>query len=97
MSRSILVNFPVRLQFNIIFTYIYTTHQQMNKIKTFLTDSQPEYVISMCYNESPFVAHVIASHSLFRIKRKHAVLLASFTLKWRVWLVNFTTWCQNGS
>ena len=49
---GILVNFPVRLQFYIIFTYIYTTHQKMSKIKTFLTDSQPGYVLSMflvCY------------------------------------------------
>ena len=50
------------------------------------------YEKGKCYNKSRFVAHVIASHSLFGIKTKHAVLLASFTSKWRVWLVNFTTW-----
>ena len=48
MSLSIWVNCPVRLQFQISFTFIYTSHKKkMSKIKTFLTDSQLGYVLSM--------------------------------------------------
>ena len=45
MSLSILVNCSVGLQFYITFTFIYTTHKKMSKIKTILTDSQPGYVL----------------------------------------------------
>ena len=33
--------------FTFLFTFIYTSHQKMSIIKTFLTDSQPGYVLSM--------------------------------------------------
>ena len=47
MSLSIWVNCSVRLQFYISFTFTYTAHKKMSKVKTFLTDSQPGYVLSM--------------------------------------------------
>ena len=48
MSLSVWVNGPVRLQFQIYFFFVSTTHlNKMIKTKTFSSDSQPGYVLSL--------------------------------------------------
>lgn len=61
MSISSCVNCPVALQFYISSTCIYTIlkrrenekkRKQMNKIKTFVTDSRPRFVLNTLVNQA---------------------------------------------